>query len=217
MDDVNPNQPTQPQAESEPAEQPSEAAEQTADTPDETPDVKAQERMVPLTVLQEERKKRQEYQRQLAERESANAYSQYDPEDLNQILQHPMVQELILKDAKRELTDFARETMDQYPHLNPQVKKAILANVRGFVHESTSDIETGKMDLLEYIEDVAAEVEAERVPTPTKSFKVASTNVPASQSQVRPADVEAILQKPIDSWTEEDAAIVDAFSKKTQQ
>jgi len=217
MDDVKPN--IEPQAESEPAVEQN-APEQTADTPEVSPDVavqEKQERMVPITALQEERKKRQEIQRQLAEKESAEALNRYDPEDLDNILQHPMVQEMILKEAKRELTDYAREIVDQYPTLHPQVKNAILKNARGFVNETTSDLETAKVDLLEYIEDIASDAQAEQAQVPSnKGFRVASTNVPTAEpANVRPADIVNILGKPVDTWTDEEAATVEAYSKKS--
>lgn len=218
MDDVKPEIASTPQAESEPAEQPTQAEEQTPETPEVSPEIDAvQERTVPLTALQEERKKRQELQRQLAERERAQQMSQYDPEDIEQVLQHPLVQELILKDAKRELTDYAREATDQYPSLHPQVKKAILRNARGFVNETTTDLESAKIDLLEYIEELAADSGAEQVQAPQKqTFQVAATNVPTSQATgAKPADVQNILNKPMDEWTDEEAQVVDAYSKKS--
>lgn len=221
LDDVKPQEEAIPQAESETAEQPSQPAEQTTDTPVVSPDVEtqSQERTVPLNVLREERKKRQELQRQLAQRESESRLKQYDGEDINDILQHPMVQELILKDAKRELTDFARDTLDQYPNINPQLKKAILKNARGFVNENTSDLELAKVDLTEYIEEIAQEIEEqEQTETPSKGFKVASTNVPSSQNtDVKPEQIQKILDKPVDTWSEDETSAVEAYSKRSSK
>lgn len=218
--DVNSQEAQQPQAEPETAGQQSLPAEQTNVTPEVSPDVQAQERTVPISVLQGERKKRQELQRQLAAAKSATQLNQYDPEDINMILQHPMVQELILKDAKRELTDYARDAVDQYPALNPQVKKAILKNARGFVNETTTDIEQAKVDLLEYIEEIAAEVEGQQPQTPAqaKGFPVAATNVPTTQNTgARPADIQKILNKSVDSWTDEEVAAVEAYANRSSK
>lgn len=210
------------QAEPVPAEQPQETVEQTDNTPETpvvSPEIKAQERTVPLSVVQEERKKRQELQRELAELRSAEQFNQYPQEDLENILQHPMVQEMILKEAKRELTDYARETLEQYPGLHPQVKNAIVKNARGFVNENTTDIETAKIDLQEYIESLAQEVEQEPMqPAPAKGHQMAVTNVPATnQVAGNPADVQAILNKSVDSWTDEETSLVEAYSRKTQK
>lgn len=209
-----------PQAESAPAEQtpaPQEPAEQTETAPEVSPEVSVQERTVPITALQEERKRRQELQRQLAQRESEAQLGQYDPEDLNTILQHPMVQELILKDAKRELTDYARDVLEQYPTLNPQVKKAILRNARGFVNETTTDLETAKVDLLEQIEEFAQEVAAEQAVAP-KGHQVASTNVPTTQNTgAKPSDIQKILDKPVTDWTNEEEAAVEAYAQRSQK
>lgn len=170
----------------------------------------AAERMVPLSVVKEERKKRQELQRKIAEIEGSQKLNQYDPNDLESVLAHPMVQELMVKQAKQELTDYARETLENYPTLNPAVKKAILANVRGFVKETTQDVESAKLDLQEYIDSIVEEADAQP-PTP-KSFPVATTNVSKTDiSGIKPARIQEILETPVDEWTEEETAIVDKY------
>lgn len=177
----------------------------------------AQERMVPISVVQKERKQRQELQRKLAEVEGNQRLQQYDPNDMDNVLAHPFVQELLLKEAKRELTDFARDTLDQYSDIHPAVKKAILANARGFVNENTSDIETAKLDLLDYIESIAEEAQTQSLtqsPTQSKGFQVASTNVSkTSIPGARPADISRILEKPVDKWTPEEIQLVEDYKK----
>jgi len=128
-------------------------------------------------------------------------------------MQDPFVQELILKDAKRELTDYTRDELDKFPAIPAVVKKAILSNVRGWVNEDTSDVETAKLDILERIEAIAAEIE---VPPAKKGFPVATTNLPSTESsKANPNEVQKILDKPIDEWTKEEEATVDEF-KGTQ-
>lgn len=216
MDDVKPNA-VEPQAET-PAEQPTQAVEQTPETPDVTPTVEPEvqpERMVPLAELQQERKRRQEAQRKLAEQESSAKLSNYSPEDLDTILQHPMVQDLIIKDARRELTDYAREVLEKYPGFPEIVKKAILKNARGFVNEATTDIETAKVDLLEAIEEYSQEVKAE--PNASKGFPVAATSIPTPAGPtVKSTQIDAILNKDINDWSDDDVAAVEEYSKKTK-
>lgn len=174
----------------------------------------AQERTVPISVVQKERKQRQELQRRVAELEGSQKLNQYDPNDMEAILSHPFVQELQVKQAKQELTDFARTTLDEFPTLSSVVKKAILKNARGFVNETTTDVETAKLDLRAYIEDIVEESEAETPTAPApKTFPIATTNV--SKTDVpgaRPADIQKILEKPIDEWTDAETAIVDSYT-----
>lgn len=186
---------------------------------EETPEVQTPEpqveRQVPLKELIEERKKRQELQRELAQEKTGKQMSQYDPTDLEQIMQHPLVQELILKDAKRELNDYTRDLLGQYPTVPELVKKAMLKNVRGFVNENTADVETAKIDILEYVEALAAET----IPAPVaKGFPVAATNLPTTESSTANSDeVNKILNKPVDEWSKEEEAKLGEFAKRTQK
>jgi hypothetical protein len=216
MDDVKPES----TATETPVEAPTEQSPQPAESIPETPEVpeiptQPTERTVPLSALAEERKKRQEAQRELAKLRTGNQMSQFDPSDLEQVMQNPFVQELILKDAKRELTDYTRDLLDQqsYSTVPEIVKKAILKNVRGFVNENTSDVETAKVDILEYVEALAAETQPQPV---QKGFPVATTNLPSTEtSTVNSNEVNKILNKPIDEWTDEEAAAVGDHAKKT--
>lgn len=174
------------------------------------------ERTVPYGALHAERTKRKELERQLAEAQGRQQYQQYDPNDMENLLAHPFVQDLLIKDAKRELADYARDTLDkQFPNFPKAVRTAILKNARGFVNESTQDLETAKLDLLDYIEAIAQEV-SEVPPQSKATFPVAATNTGASKPGVRPAQVEAIVHKPVDEWTEEEVAIVNEYAKKSK-
>lgn len=200
-----------------PVEETTEQVPQPEEQTTETEEVEApQERTVPLKALEAERKRRQEFQRKLAEVEGNQKLNGYDPEDLSAVMQHPFVQEMLIKQAKQELTDYARTTLDLYPGLHPAVKKAILGNARGFVNESTTDVETAKLDLAEYIESIAEEAETQN-PSIPKSIKVAATNVSKTDIQgMRPAEIQKILDKPLDSWTDEEATAVEQYSKSTK-
>lgn len=170
------------------------------------------DRSVPYKRFSEVNSKYKEAQRKLAELERTQQYGQYDPNDLNTILSHPVVQELMIKQAKSELTDYTKELLEQYPSVHPQVKKAILSNVRGFVKENTSDVESAKLDIADYIESIIQE-QASTQPEKPKNFPVASTNAPTATKGVKPAEVEKILSKAVDSWTDEEAKMVEDYTK----
>lgn len=178
------------------------------------PDLEVAERTVPYSRFSEVNTKYKEMQRKLAEVEGSRQLEQYDPNDLENVFAHPFVQELLIKQAKQELTDYARQTLDEYPNLHPAVKKAILSNARGFVNETTSDVETAKLDLLEYIEGIAEEAsETQQTPSP-KTFPIATTNVSTTDTPgVKPAEIAKIIAKPVDTWTDEEADAVDSYKK----
>lgn len=171
------------------------------------------EKTIPYSRFAEVNKTMREAQRKLAEYESKSKLSQYDPNDTEALMAHPFVQELLIKQAKGELTTYAREKLDANPQIPESVKKAILANVRGFVKETTTDVDSAKIDIDEYIESIIDDS------TPTqpqpKVIPVASTQQKESASGATPMDVQAVLDTPVDEWTDEQAKIVDQY-KRTQ-
>ncbi len=204
MDDVKPEEAI-PQAET-PAEQPSQVDDQTPETP-----VEPVERQIPISVVQKERKLRQEAQRELADLRTKSQLSAYDPADLETVMQHPVVQQMFIKQAKQELTDFTREQLDSYPTVPEQVKKAILKNVRGFVNEDTTDLETAKVDILAYIESLVDEQPVQ------KGFPVATTNVPVAPAINNSAVVDKIQAKAVTEWTDEETATVEEYLKNLKK
>lgn len=168
------------------------------------------ERTVPYSRFSEINKAYRETQRRLAEIEGKQRLQGYDPNDLEQIMQHPYVQDLMLKQAKTELREYAKDVLDQYENIPAPVKKAILANVRGFVKESTQDVETAKLDIQEYIEQILEEV-GETEPQKKAEFPVASTNATPVSKSSTPAEVQKIMAKPPEEWTPEDMAALENY------
>lgn len=174
------------------------------------------DRVIPYSRFAEVNREKKELQRKLAEVEGSQKLSQYDPNDLEAVMGHPFVQEILIKQAKQELTDYARTTLESYPNLHPAVKKAILSNARGFVNETTTSVDQAKLDLQDFIDGLAEEADTATTPTP-KAIKVATTNVSKTDVQgVRPAEIEKILDKPPLEWTDKDYEVVEEF-KRTQK
>lgn len=206
MDDVNPEVPVAEATSVEPetTTPPSQVGNETIEQP-------VAEKTVPYSRFSEVNKGYREAQRKLAEYESKSKLSQYDPNDMEAVMAHPYVQELLIKQAKTELTSFASELLDSHPEIPDAVVKAIKANVRGFVKENTTDVESAKIDIQEYIEGLLEGVKpGQQLP---KVIPVASTTPKESPSGANPMDVQAILEKPVDEWTEEDAKTVDTYKK----
>lgn len=188
------------------------ASQQVNETTETTEPV-TQEKTVPYSRFSEVNKGFREAQRKLAEYESKSKLRQYDPNDMEAVMSHPYVQELLIKQAKSELTSYAKDKLDANPAIPEAVKKAILANVRGFVKESTTDVDSAKIDIDEYIDSIS-EGQNPLQPQP-KVIPIASTQVKESASGATPMDVQEILDTPVDEWTDDQAKIVEQY-KKTQ-
>ncbi len=171
------------------------------------------ERTVPYSALAEERKKRQDLAREIAELRGQQRLAEIDPNDAD-VYQHPVVQDLLLKQAKQELSDFARGILDTKSNIPSVIKKSILKNVRGFVNESTQDIETAKLDIQEFIESVEQEIVAEQAPKPKDNFVVAPSNASTIKAKETPAEVAKILAKPVEEWTDAEVATLERFKQK---
>lgn len=206
MEDVNNQAPVADATPVEPVTTPS-----VSQQGNETAEPAAPEKTIPYSRFAEVNKGYREAQRKLAEYESKSKLSQYDPNDTEALMAHPFVQELMIKQAKSELTTYAREKLDGNPQIPDAVKKAILANVRGFVKETTTDVDSAKIDIDEYIESILDEVGPTQ-PQP-KVIPVAPTQQKESASGATPMQVQEILNTPVDEWTDEQAKIVDQYKK----
>ncbi len=213
MDDVNPTVTgaEAPTVESETTQPPTQVNETAVAS---EPKAEAPEKTIPYSRFAEVNKGLREAQRKLAEYESKSKLSEYDPNDMEAVMAHPYVQDLLIKQAKSELTSYAKEKLDANLTIPEAVKKAILSNVRGFVKESTTDVDSAKIDIDEYIDSIAEAPVSQQVP---KVIPVASTAAKESASGATPAEVQAILETPVDEWTEEQAQIVDKYKKSQPQ
>jgi len=186
----------------------SQQVEKTTEVQPEAP----KERMIPYQRFTEVNKGLKEAQRKLAEYEQRLKLGQYDENDMNAIMSHPFVQELLIKQAKSELTEYAKGRMDELPQIPEPVKKAILKNVRGFVKETTTDVESAKIDIDEYIDELLGDFPEAPAQQP-KVIPVMSTKQQETAPGAKPLEVQEILEKPVDEWTEEEAKLVEQYKK----
>ena len=175
-------------------------------------EAKPVERTIPYTRFQEVNKRYRDLERKFNELGSKQKTAAYDPADLDSIRSHPYVQELELKNATAELRRGAEDVLSRYPQLPDYLRKAILKNPRGYVNESTTDVPNALLDIEDYILDLDA-IQAEKAPEP-KTFPVAGMNNPAAtQGSSTPAEVQKIMGKPLDTWTEDEARLVGEHAK----
>lgn len=169
-------------------------------------------------ALQEERSRRREMQREMAQLKAEGQQRKYagtDPDQAAAWFADPRSQELLIKVAKQELTDYTRETLSdtRYSSIPEAVKKAILKNVRGFVNETTTDPETAKVDILDYIESLLEETSAATPPV-KQGFPIAATNTSAvDEAGTTPAEVQAIMDKSMTEITDDELAVLENYNK----
>lgn len=193
---------------SEPTTTPPVESKETTPTPDK-PGTE-EERTVPLSVLIEERRKNRERIRALQQGRSTRGQStDTSSQTAGSTIDQNYVAQLQTRVAISELQDFARQKVKDYPDLPKYLKRAIINNPRGFIKTTTSNVEAGKLDIEDYLEDEQARYEDEQLkanpPQPKKTVQVAGNNKPdAIQPGKTPADIQKILETPVDEWTAAD-------------
>lgn len=115
------------------------------------------------------------------------------------------IRQLETKVALSELKSGASKLLKNYPDIPESQKRAILRNPRGYIQAETQDVETGLLDIEDYIES-EMELIAEQNPSltpPKKDVHVAGSNTPDANIGATPAQIQAILDTPVDEWTPE--------------
>lgn len=167
------------------------------------------DRTVPYQALRDAREQLRNLKRELAGMRGRQATAGLDPDDLEAIKNHPYVQQLEQQSAMAQLRQGAEEILSRYPQLPKPIAKAILRNPRALIGPETANVPEALVDIEEYIQEVADELEAETAVTP-KQVQVAGTNSPAGiQQGSSPAELDAILKKPVSEWTDEDYKLLE--------
>lgn len=159
-------------------------------------------------ALKQERERARELQRKLAEYENKERMAAVPQDNLEEVMAHPMVQELLIKTANFELKEGVKDIFEEYPNLPKEVKDAILKNPRGFVQESTQDVQNALLDIRDYVESISQAYQAPVVPAQVpKNIPIAGNNQVINGDKAE-AGVEEILATPPAEWTPEQAATV---------
>lgn len=179
-------------------------AESKTDTKGEEPD-----KSVPLETLLAERRKYKERIRALQRGQTDGSRQTAQPQQAQgQGIDPRYVQQLQTKVAIGELQEFARQKVRDYPDLPKHLKRALVNNPRGFLKLDTQDVEGGKLDLEDFLDDEQERYEREQAkvnpPAAKKEVQVAGGNTPdGTQPGATPADIQKILETPVDEWTKE--------------
>lgn len=124
-------------------------------------------------------------------------------------------EELEFNNAVSELRTQTEELLSDYPNLPESLRKAILRNPRGFVNFSSTTVDDAILDIQDYLDEVTAG--GNQTPD-KKQVQVAGTNTPSqTQGDTSPAQVQAILAKPVDEWTPEERKLLEAQGAPKRQ
>lgn len=166
-------------------------------------------------ALKEEREARKAAQRELAAAKGAKRLEGYQGDDLENVMNHPFVQDLLTKQATNELRDGAKLILSRYPQIPKYVAEAILKNPRGYVGEETKDVDTGLMDIADYVESIAGNFQD---PTPQpKTVPVIGNNAVSDQGAREDLEIAKIKEIPPEEWTDEQAKAVSDYTKKLRK
>lgn len=106
--------------------------------------------------------------------------------------------------ATFQLKEGAEKVLRDFPNAPDFVKTAIRRNPKGFINPETSSVEDGIEDIREHLEDLQDSWKDPK--PPKKEVKVAGGNTPSTQSGANPAEIQSILETPVDEWTKEQRA-----------
>ena len=218
MDDVNVQDTVNEPVETTTTPLPGEGEMKTTETPVEQPapqvDVSGKDESELENLkkaLKQERDLRRQSQREIAKSKGDRVLEGYDPQDIETVVQHPFVQNLLIKQAETELREGVKDVLSQYPNLPKNVSAAILKNPRGFVNPETTDVHTALIDIQDYLESISEEM---GVTTPQpKPFRVATQN-PGVGANKQDVELQAILKKPPAEWSDEETALVAKAKKE---
>lgn len=165
-------------------------------------------------ALKQERETIKSLRRQAAQDKGRSGLAGYGEEkDLEQVMSHPFVQDLLLKQAEGELKDGVKEILTQYPQIPKSVANAIIRNPRGYVKTGTTDVQNALLDIADYLEEIAPEFESNSAPRP-KTVPIAGNNAVDKETN-KDVDMQKILDTPPEEWTpEQEKAVSDYIKNK---
>jgi hypothetical protein len=143
-----------------------------------------------------------------------------NPENLEMIFGHPMVQNLIQQNAEFQLKSGVKEILEKYPNTPEAVVKAIISNPRGFVKPETETVDEGLWDIEDYLASLSENpVSSPKVEAPTgKEFPVAKVNpvTPASSGDVITDEIIGEISRGPKGINDVMMAVEDGKYKKEQ-
>lgn len=160
-------------------------------------------------VLIAERRKWQERMRKM---QSGRAQTTPQPSsDPNENAAY--VRSLEVKTAEYELKDGVRKLIkEDYPELDPRIKKAILLNPLGYLKSGTKTVQDGLIDIQDYLDEIAYDSESITPKTTPTPIQVAGGNTPTdTQPGATPKDIQEIMNKPITEWTKKEQQTMDEY------
>lgn len=162
-------------------------------------------------ALKQERERVKTLLREQADYKGRKALENLPGDNLEEVMGHPMVQELQLKVAEFELKEGVKDILENYPNLPKALSSAILKNPRGYVNPATTDVQNALLDIQDYLEGIYPDFQATTTVQP-KTVPVAGTNKVVGASGLN-ADIQEILTIPPEEWTPEQEAAIQAYKR----
>jgi len=162
-------------------------------------------------ALKQERERVKTLLREQADYKGRKVLENLPGDNLEEVMGHPMVQELQLKVAEFELKEGVKDILENYPDLPKALSSAILKNPRGYVNPATTDVQNALLDIQDYLEGIYPDFQATTRVQP-KTVPVAGTNKVVGASGLN-ADIQEILTIPPEEWTPEQEAAIQAYKR----
>ena len=163
-------------------------------------------------ALKQERERYKALMREQAEEQGRRRLENLPGDNVEEVMQHPLVQDLLVKQAEYELKEGVKEVLENYPNLPKALSNAILKNPRGYVNPATTDVQNALLDIQDYLEGIYPEFAKEMPSVAPKNVPVAGTNkvVGASTQNV---DIRELLETPVEEWTPEQEKAFEAHKR----
>lgn len=165
-------------------------------------------------ALKQEREQRKTLQREMVKERGSKALDGYPQDNLEAVMAHPFVQDLLLKQAESELQEGAKEILSQYPQIPKPIANAIIKNPRGYVNAGTNDVQTALLDIADYVDSISGEF-VNATPQP-KTVPIAGNNAAIGGSP-QDAEVKDIVENiPPEDWTPEQEKVIKDYLKNNK-
>lgn len=155
--------------------------------------------------------------RQRGDAGAGSPTSQFAEEDIVNWANHPMSQEMLMKAAEVELKEGVQELLKDYPSIPDPVKKAVIANPRGWVKPGTVYVEDAVNDIEDYLMSFSTGDGAASAASKPKEFPVAGTNAGTGANVITANSGDPKTDALLELFQKGKAGLDEAFRRLTDK
>lgn len=164
-------------------------------------------------ALRQEREQRRALQRQIAEMRGQQQQPAQNPEELGELLNHPVVQSLLERQATYELKEGVGDLLSEFPNTPKYIADQIRRNPRGFVKPTTTDVQNALLDIRDYLEELSeGESNAESGPQPKAVPIVGNNQVGSAPTQ--DVNIQELLKKAPEELTSDEVKKLSDYQQR---